>query len=90
MVVERLITHAKQGDRILIDGKGVWAGLGNRSGLHSFVGIALSDAWDRRGARFVARLEKSVGVATVLRFSNITRDRGRWVPIAEYRLKERK
>lgn len=60
--------------------KTLWAGLGNRAGLHGYVSVVLSQKWEKSGPSFVKRLRSlEDGVLTVLDFRNITRDRGKWV-----------
>lgn len=82
--------NAKSGLRVVINGKTAWAGLGNRSGLHDFQYTLIHEKWEKSGARFVKdKVEKLVPGDTVeiQWFSNITRDRGRWVPEFRYIIK---
>lgn len=62
--------------------KTLWAGLGNRSGLHSFADTLCRDKWDKSGERFLKRLRKLPAgtVITVHDYHNTNRDRGRWHP----------
>jgi hypothetical protein len=74
------IDYAKEGMRLKVDGKTIWQGLGNRSGLHSYAYELLSQKWKKSGPRFEKKLE-ALPPGTqieVQRFKNITRDRGRW------------
>ena len=84
-----LRTVAKYGDRVLfIDENGkkfkIWAGLGNRSGLHSYASTLIREKWEKNGERFINKVEKKAqqtGTFVVQEFQNINRDRGRWVTI---------
>ncbi len=66
--------------------KTLWAGLGNRSGLHGYASELLRDKFTKSGARLGRKLDKLPVGSTilVLFFRNVTRDRGRWVEIARY------
>ncbi len=80
-----IIAHAKDGDRIIADGKTIWAGLGNRSGLHSYQWEVLSDKWEKSGANFTKKLDKlTADKIEIQSFRNQTRDRGRWVTIKTF------
>ncbi len=77
--------HASQGQRIFFTPAGeekrkrIWAGLGNRAGLHSFQYELLSEKWQKSGKRFMAKVDKlGPGEITIQQFVNTTRDRGRW------------
>jgi hypothetical protein len=84
-VIGDIIGCAKAGERIVgyDDGKVWWAGLGNRSGLHSFADTLLDQKWAKSGARFTKRIEAlPAGTRVIVQdFRNITRDRGRWVKL---------
>lgn len=68
------------GDRIVIGGKNAWAGLGNRSGLHSYADTAIREKWERSGRGLVKKLLALEAGTTVEvhAFRNKTRDRGSW------------
>jgi len=84
-MIVTLENAARDGDRVIaiIDGKPsvLWAGLGNRTGLHSFASELLSEKWEKSGARFIAKVQalKPGTAVEILRFRNVTRDRGAWV-----------
>lgn len=88
-------SYARNGFRIRLHledtekSKTLWAGLGNRSGLHSFADTLLREKWDKSGDRFTKKLEKVFsglegGMIEVQDFRNISRDRGRWVTVLRY------
>lgn len=80
----QLIAYAKEGCKIvaLIDDKKttLWAGLGNRSGLHSFAYTLINEAYEKKSPRFLKRLDKLPSKATVevYAYQNKTRDSGGW------------
>jgi hypothetical protein len=66
----------------------LWAGLGNRSGLHDYAETLLAEKWAKSGDHFQRRLlemPRGTKVET-WRFSNTTRDRGRWFRVATFTL----
>jgi hypothetical protein len=87
-VKEDVLYEARRGNRIVIDGKTVWQGLGNRAGLHSFANDVLWEKWTKSGARFEKKLDKVKAGSRVeiQRFANETRDRGRWVVAKLYKV----
>lgn len=88
--IETLCNQARDGMRILavVNGKTttLWAGLGNRAGLHGFAEELLSERWRKGSKRFISKLERlpKLAVVQVYWFRNVTRDRGRWVLNANY------
>lgn len=78
--------YARDGYRIQFSSrvgeiKTLWSGLGNRSGLHSFVYTLLSEKWEKSGARMLKRLKKldpGTTIIMILTYKNKTRDRGSW------------
>lgn len=92
--LQRLATLAEDGDRLTYQPEGaekpktLWAGLGNRAGLHSFQFTLLREKWQKSGARMLKRLGNlpEGTVINVLAFHNIDRDRGRWVKVMEVTL----
>lgn len=90
-----LIAYARDfGYRVIVKGdalkkdKTIWAGLGNRSGLHSYIPIAISERWNKSHKLFLKRIaEMPAGtVVEVHTFVNINRDRGRWIREAHYNM----
>lgn len=80
-IINRAINAAKEGDRVTIDGKTAWGGLGNRSGLYDYANIAISEKWEKSKERFVKKL-LSLPPGTLIEvkiFYNIDRNRGNWV-----------
>jgi len=92
--LQRLTTLAKDGERLTYQPedtekpKTLWAGLGNRAGLHSFQFTLLREKWEKSGARMLKRVSElpEGTVINVLSFHNIDRDRGRWVKAMEVTL----
>lgn len=87
-VIKRFPNIARTGDRIIhIKGtkpSTLWAGLGNRSGLHDFAFTLIREKWEESGERFTKKLDKIVKPGEefqIQQFSNINRDRGKWVTI---------
>jgi hypothetical protein len=85
----RLENVARGGDRIIFNGKIIWKGLGNRSGLGNYAIELIDQAWNKSGARLLAKLDK-VAVSgarfEVFAYRNITRDCGRWEAIRIYEM----
>lgn len=78
------ITFTPEGEE---KAKTLWAGLGNRSGLHSFAYELMSDKWKKSGERFQKRLAKlPAGLIVIHEYRNKTRDRGGWVPVRKITL----
>lgn len=81
---ERIIAQAghwaKMGNRVVVNDKTWWGGLGNPSGLHSFAQELTEAKWEKSGSRFVKKLTtlKPGDVVTFQQYRNVTRDRGRW------------
>lgn len=82
--MDRIIRAAQDGVRVKIDGKVVWQGLGNRSGLHSFADTLISEKWHKSGSRFIKKLEVLPAGTKVelFRFKNVNRDRGNWIKVS--------
>jgi len=77
--------YAEDGDRIVADGKTIYAGFGNRSGLHSYLQTALNDTF-KKWPNAKKKLEAGeFSKIEVLTFRNIDRDRGRWIVIETYK-----
>lgn len=81
----QLANYARDGYRITYTAVGapkpktLWAGLGNRAGLHSFSSTVLANKWAKSGASFLRRIDSlEQGVINVQEFRNVSRDRGRW------------
>jgi len=73
-----LIEYAKEGERIVLNGKKLWMGLGNRSGLHSYANTLLNEKWKKSGPNFIRNLEKLLSVGErveILTFKNIDREK---------------
>jgi hypothetical protein len=66
----------------------IWAGLGNRAGLHSYADTILREKWLKSGPRFVKKLDALPAGATVCVFDYraINRDRGRWVCVRTFKV----
>ena len=78
----RIIEAAKDGNRIVANSKTIWAGLGNRSGLHSYADTLIYEKWKKSGSRFEKKVEKlSCEKIEIQQFRNINRDRGRWITV---------
>ncbi|MBT4189301.1 MAG: hypothetical protein HOE14_19080, partial [Gemmatimonadales bacterium] len=54
--IGKIIEHAENGNRLKISGKTVWAGLGNRSGLHGFATTLIDEKWEKSGPRFERKM----------------------------------
>ena len=76
-----IVNWAKSGGRVAANGKNIWLGLGNCSGLHSFADTLLREKWEKSGERFEKKLDSMPsGVSVVLLdFVNVNRDRGNWL-----------
>ncbi|WP_407306680.1 hypothetical protein [Acinetobacter sp.] len=83
-IMKRLEAYAEDGDRIAIDGKNIYMGFGNRSGLHSYLQTALADTF-KKWPNAKKKLEAgNFSKIEVLEFRNIDRDRGRWIVVKTY------
>jgi hypothetical protein len=75
-----ILSAAKQGDRVVADGKTIWVGLGNRSGLHDYQHEMTADKWNKSGKSFEKKLQtNSYQKIQLQSFKNTTRDVGKWV-----------
>jgi len=82
-----LVARARSGShRIKCEGKTVWGGVGNPSGLGSYFQTIAEEKWAKSGARFEKKLLKLTGEVEVFEYRNVTRDRGRWVAIKKFDL----
>lgn len=83
------ISAAKAGHRVVINGKTAWAGLGNRSGLHSYADELIDTKWKQSGDKLKKKLsDLGPGDEVELHsFNNTTRDRGRWNKFAHMTVK---
>lgn len=71
---------AQWGCRIVMDGKTVWGGLGNRSGLHDYANVIIREKWKKSGERFMKKMRAAEFTLIEIQvFQNINRDRGRWI-----------
>ena len=79
-IVQQILSHARYGYRVVIDGKVVWSGLGNRAGLHSFAGVVIAEKWGKSGGNFAKKISSlPAGTQVELHdYYNKTRDRGTW------------
>lgn len=79
-MIRELKLSAKCGCKIKVNDKSIWAGLGNRSGLHDYANELTENKWEKGQKRFAKKLEALVpgDVVEILSFYNINRDRGRW------------
>lgn len=91
---KRIITDwAREGERVAFQPNGaekpktIWGGLGNRSGLHSYAYELIGDKWNKSGARFTKKLDTiSGGVVILMQYRNVTRDRGKWMPVRRFKV----
>ncbi len=56
-VIDKIIEHAKGGERISHEGKNIWLGI-DPVGLHSYYATACKEKWDRSGKNFIKKLHK--------------------------------
>ena len=80
-----LLRQAELGYRLVLIAdkpKTIWAGLGNRSGLHDHARVILQEKWDKSGRWLSRKLHDLPGdtVVEVQHFHNINRDMGGWCP----------
>lgn len=81
--MDRILAWAEDGNRVKINGKTVWGGLGNRSGLHSYAWTLIDEKWKKSGPRFTKKIQALPAGTEVelFRFKNKTRDRGNWIKV---------
>ena len=79
--VQEILDWAEEGNRVTVAGKNIWAGLGNRSGLHSYADKMIRDKWAKSGERFIKKIMNlPAGIEVELkRFQPTSRDRGNWI-----------
>lgn len=80
---DELFVAAENGDRLTLVApttRRLWAGLGNRAGLHSYMFTILHERFVRGRDRLARVLDSLPDGARVEihRFRNTSRDRGRW------------
>lgn len=81
-LIKTLQHYAEDGDRIVADGKTIYPGFGNRSGLHSYLATALQEVYDKKWPGTLKKLETGkYKKIEVHEFRNIDRDRGRWISV---------
>lgn len=75
-----ILDWAKSGNRVAIDKKVVWKGLGNRSGLHEYAEKEIDQAWSKSGRTFERKVRglPPGTLVELLSFRNTNRDRGTW------------
>ena len=78
---QEILDWAEEGNRVTIAGKNIWAGLGSRSGLHSYADEVIGDKWSKSGDRFTKKvMNLPAGTEVELkRFQSSSRGRGNWV-----------
>ena len=78
---QEILDWAEEGNRVTINGKNVWAGLGSRAGLHSYASEVISDKWHKSGDRFTKKIMNlPAGTEVELkRFKSSSRGRGNWI-----------
>ena len=75
--ISRILNYAQSGYRIEYNDKTIWQGLGNRSGLHSFVDDLLREKWEKSGKRFENKLRNLIknsskgDVFTIKKYENV-------------------
>jgi hypothetical protein len=76
-----VVQWAREGNRVKVNGKTLWGGLGNRAGLHGYARELISEKWKKSGPRFEKKVDALPPGTEVelFYFKNTTRDRGRWV-----------
>jgi hypothetical protein len=78
---QEILDWAEEGNRVTVAGKNIWAGLGNRSGLHSYADELTREKWAKSGDRFTKKIMNlPAGTEVELkRYQSASRDRGNWV-----------
>ena len=78
---QEILQWAEEGNRVTVNGKNIWAGLGNRAGLHSYADELINDKWYKSGERFTKKVDKlPAGTEVELkRYQSTSRGKGRWV-----------
>ena len=80
--LKRLIYEASdEGDRLVADGKVIWPGLGNRSGLYDYARTVIREKWEKSSKGLLKKLFalEDGAIVEIQTFKNVTRDRGNWV-----------
>jgi hypothetical protein len=78
---QEILQWAEEGERVTVAGKNIWAGLGSRSGLHSYADEVVDDKWRKSGDRFTKKvMNLPAGTEVELkRFQSSSRGKGNWV-----------
>ena len=84
-VIGHLLDLAESGRRLKYDGKTLWGGQGNTSGLHDYAEVERREKWERSGRRFEKKLRLlPPGAEVEIFFYRSTGSRGRWVPAGSF------
>jgi hypothetical protein len=76
----KVVDWAREGHRVVVDGKTAWSGLGNRAGLDSYADKLIDEKWEKSGDKFQKKLEALPPGSKIelFQYYNVTRDRGKW------------
>lgn len=85
--IDSVCDEARYGNRILVNGKTIWGGLGDRTSLYSFANELTSEKWEKSGEKFKKKLmslDKYRDMIEVQSYFNTGRFKGRWETVRRY------
>jgi hypothetical protein len=79
--ISDLMSHAASGNRIKVNGKTIWSGLGDRTSLYDYTAVLLNEKWEKGNVRLKKKLEsldKYKDTVGVWVYYNSGRFKGKW------------
>lgn len=88
--IDAICDEAKYGNRVLINEKTAWSGLGDRTSLYSFANELTREKWEKSGEKFKKKLQslnKFQDVIEVQSYMNTGRFKGKWETVRRFKAK---
>lgn len=88
--IDAICDEAKYGNRVLINGKTAWSGLGDRTSLYSFANELTQQKWDKSGEKLKKKLQslnKFQDVVEIQSYTNTGRFKGKWETVRRFKAK---
>lgn len=85
--IQQLLDDARWGNKIVLNGRAIWSGLGDRTSLYDYATQLLNDKWDKGGERLKKKLlsvNKYEDTVEVFSYFNTARYKGNWRKIRTY------
>jgi hypothetical protein len=90
--IEELLSFARIGDKIVLNGRAIWGVLGDRTSLYDYANQLLSEKWEKGKDRLKKKLlsvNPYEDTIEVYSYYNIARFRGHWKKIRTYHLNKK-